>query len=647
MTAARAEAGPLTLVGIPVIRWMFGLRVWTAMMLALYVAFWLELDGASSAGTCVGILALPTRGQASEKAFYRSIATVVGVTASIAITGLFSQARDLFVVAFAGWLGLCVYGAAFLDGNKAYCCVLSGYTVAIVSVFQLDSPQDVWSSGINRGAAIAVGIAAITLINDIFAAPDVLPKVLNGVGAARRKALDLGRAALSGRAVDDADALDVFKAVSALHPQVSAMETESSFGRYRAAAARSTIVAAVEEAVAARALARHLEDASPIDGAADDLGAASAAEALRRRCDAAGLRSSPARAALPFLIAGALAEADRLACAGLADLASDRRPEREPRLPLFRSRRLAARKGVRVAVAVALSAVPLVYSSWPQTYVVFAFLGILGALGSTTPNIQSFASGAMVALPIGMALAGLTEFVVLDGADAFPQLAIAMAPPIIGAGLLVSSPNPKLAGMGSLLLIFTPVFLSPANPQKYDPLSFLVQCLLVMTAVAMLKIWLAIIPPAGDALRRRWLIRSAGDDLRAAAAGRGRRLTPGEAAYRAADRIGQVAALGSAGDPARGAALADAFALAETEGALRRARARLADLRARPDGSAPARAGLAALSALDREALRRAAPELEAQPAGLRAAAAMLHLVDLLDAHRAALDRLVPGLVRT
>ncbi len=175
VTAARAEAVPLTFAGFPAARWLFGLRIWSAMMLALYVAFWLELDGASSAATCVAILALPTRGQALEKAFYRAVATVVGVAASIAIAGLFSQARDLFVVAYAGWLGLCVFGAAFFDGNKAYCCVLSGYTVAIVAVFQIDSPQDVWSSGINRGAAIAVGIAAITLVNDLFAAPDASP----------------------------------------------------------------------------------------------------------------------------------------------------------------------------------------------------------------------------------------------------------------------------------------------------------------------------------------------------------------------------------------------------------------------------------------------------------------------------------------
>lgn len=127
------------------------------MMLALYAAFWVEIDGASSAATCVAILALPTRGQSFEKAAYRSVATVIGLAASIAIAGLFSQARDLFLVAYAGWLGLCVFAAGMLDGNRAYGAILSGYTLAIVAVTKIDAPRDVFLTGTNRGAAIAIG----------------------------------------------------------------------------------------------------------------------------------------------------------------------------------------------------------------------------------------------------------------------------------------------------------------------------------------------------------------------------------------------------------------------------------------------------------------------------------------------------------
>ena len=120
----------LKFAGFPRSAWVFALRTWAAMMLALYVAFWLQLASASSAAVTVGILSLQTRGQAYQKALYRLLLTVVGVIASIIIAGLFAQARDLFVIAYASWLGLCVYVGALLDGNRAAGVVIAGFTVA-------------------------------------------------------------------------------------------------------------------------------------------------------------------------------------------------------------------------------------------------------------------------------------------------------------------------------------------------------------------------------------------------------------------------------------------------------------------------------------------------------------------------------------
>jgi Fusaric acid resistance protein family len=73
----------LALEGLSWARWLFALRIWAAVILALGVAFWLELDGASSAGVCVAILALQTRGQVLEKAFYRMLGTIIGAVASM------------------------------------------------------------------------------------------------------------------------------------------------------------------------------------------------------------------------------------------------------------------------------------------------------------------------------------------------------------------------------------------------------------------------------------------------------------------------------------------------------------------------------------------------------------------------------------
>ena len=182
--------------GLPAGAWGFALRNWVAVMLALYVAFWLQLDGASSAGTCVAILALQTRGQAFQKAVYRLGGTAVGVVASVAIAGAFNETRYLFLGACCAWFGACAILAGLLDGNRAYGAVLSGYTVAIVALPNVDTPTNTFSSGINQGAAITVGVLAVGVVSDLLWAPDLHPKVLARLEAVHRKVAAFAASAL-------------------------------------------------------------------------------------------------------------------------------------------------------------------------------------------------------------------------------------------------------------------------------------------------------------------------------------------------------------------------------------------------------------------------------------------------------------------
>jgi uncharacterized membrane protein YccC len=126
VTLVQDVSRAITVAGFPLSTWAFALRIWAAMMVALYAAFWLQLESPSSAAVTVGILSLQTRGKVYQKAAYRVLATIVGAVASIVIAGLFAQSRGLFVIDFAGWLGLCVYAGGLLDGNSAYSAILSG-----------------------------------------------------------------------------------------------------------------------------------------------------------------------------------------------------------------------------------------------------------------------------------------------------------------------------------------------------------------------------------------------------------------------------------------------------------------------------------------------------------------------------------------
>src|SRR5260370_11420107 len=102
------------------------------------------------------------------------------------------------MIGFAGWLGLCVYVGGLFDGNRAYSAVLSGYTVALVAVTQIDSPKNIFSAGVNRGAAIVVGIAALALVSDFFVAPNVRTGLYGKLTAAHRRGPALSLPLLPG-----------------------------------------------------------------------------------------------------------------------------------------------------------------------------------------------------------------------------------------------------------------------------------------------------------------------------------------------------------------------------------------------------------------------------------------------------------------
>ena len=233
MTFVQSVRRTVAIAGFPLSAWAFALRIWAAMMVALYAAFWLQLQSASTAAITVGILALQTRGQTYHKAVYRVIATVIGVVASFVIAGLFPQTRELFMVGFAGWLGLCVYAGGLLDGNRAYGAVLSGYTVALVAVTQIDSPQDIFFAGVNRGAAIVVGIAALALVSDVFAAPNVHTGLSGKLTAAHRRVRAFALAVLRGEGADPVQSATLLREITALHPDITALAAESSDGGAR------------------------------------------------------------------------------------------------------------------------------------------------------------------------------------------------------------------------------------------------------------------------------------------------------------------------------------------------------------------------------------------------------------------------------
>src|SRR3954465_3824475 len=96
--------GTLTAAGAP--RWL-GVRLWASVCLALYVAFWLQLDNPFWAGTSAAVVCQPQLGASLRKGWFRMIGTLVGATMIVALTACFSQDRFAFLGLLALWGSLC------------------------------------------------------------------------------------------------------------------------------------------------------------------------------------------------------------------------------------------------------------------------------------------------------------------------------------------------------------------------------------------------------------------------------------------------------------------------------------------------------------------------------------------------------------
>jgi len=70
---------------------LFGLRIWASLCLALYLAFWLQLDNADWAGTTALIVCQPQLGASLRKGWYRLIGTVIGAVMIVVVTALFRR----------------------------------------------------------------------------------------------------------------------------------------------------------------------------------------------------------------------------------------------------------------------------------------------------------------------------------------------------------------------------------------------------------------------------------------------------------------------------------------------------------------------------------------------------------------------------
>jgi uncharacterized membrane protein YccC len=548
----RRFEGVLRAAGPPL---LFGLRLWASVCLALYVAFWLELDTPSWAGTTAAIVCQPHLGASLRKGWFRLIGTVVGAVAIVVMTAFFPQDRFAFLVSLALWGAASALVATLLRNFAAYAAALAGYTAAIIASDQLGAVGGLngqaFMLAVNRASEICIGIVCAGIV-----------LALTDLGGARRRLATLiaaisaeigtrftGTLATAGGEFEGTQTVrrELVRRVVLLEPVVDEALGESSQLRYhspvlqialdglldalagwRTAAvqlARAPDQQAREEAAAV--LARIPEELCV--GPDQDQATRSIAEPTRllRACDAAVRRLVALPAGTPSLRLLADQTAEVLAgishaLNGLALLIAD------PARPVPRSsgtRRLRIADWLpplvnfgRAFLVIGAAELFWITSAWADGTNSITFAAIIVILlAPRADQAYGAAVGFMIGSILTVAIAATLDFALLPNVETFAVFGLVIGIVLVPVGAFLALQWQPAIFTG-IVTPFIPL-LAPANPMTYDTAQFYNGALAIIAGAGAGAMSYRLIPPLSPAFRTRRLLGLTLRDLQRLASG--------------------------------------------------------------------------------------------------------------------------------
>ena len=573
---------------------LFAARLTLAMLLAYYVAFFAQVESASTAGVCVAIVTQVSAGMSAAKARYRIAGTLIGGCVGLGLVAAFPQDRVMLLGGFALWLAVCTYVATLLRDFRSYGAALSGYTAGIIAVGVIAAPDTALATTLDRVAAILIGIASVLVVDRLLAGTGAFDALVADLRARRAAFAALAADVLEGRPLgDDLPLVQSAAQVAALQTQASYTAAELPDGNVRANGARHAIASLLAMVSASRAIAAVIGPNTPAEAAgylqatADELRGGPAHQVpLPRPADPTS--------ALLLERAQALAAAHRQALLGLQVLTEGGGSLPPLRLRASRDHMAALTGAVRVLISVGLGSVFCVLAGWGSATLVLIQQAAFVALLGTFPNpSQASLRFGLPLLPIAV-LTGAGKFLLLPGASGYTMFAL-----VIGSITFVCALAQRHDVLGPYAAsgptLFT-IILGPSNPQTFDLGSYVGTVVQVGLAMVFVVLSFNVIFPSSRSRRLARVAVAVGRTLRRTARQGAGEATLTPAAYSLLyDRMSQAEQLLGRQAPVRLRLLGHIYGVGEVDLAVRRAWGGLAAL-GTMHGPAATRAG---------EALRR------------------------------------------
>lgn len=526
-----AAAGP---------RVLYGLRMMGSVTLAMWVAFWLELEHAYWAPLTAAIVCQPTIGASLRKGQFRIIGTLTGAFMIVVLTGLMPQSRIALLGGLTAWAMLAGVGATLLRNSAAYAASLAGYTAVIVFADAVGSaPQDTFVLAITRATEISIGVLSAGLV---LAATDT--------GDARRRLMRSFGEIVAGIAAGLAQTVSIsaddlrerrrllIGKLAALDPLIDEALGETADLRYHSHALTAGVEGILRALSAWRSIADHADAVHARVGAAgpialpDELGAIGRLDwsgdpaGARRHCVASARRAlaRPAASVSARLVADRSAEA----LLGLSRAANAMALLGTPREAIDDHRRSRVYvpdvlpvivNGARVGLAVTAAAAFWIELAWPGGQGALTFAAVVTILFAPQADkavgiVRQFGLGVAFAAILG----GIAEFAILPDQQSFVALNLVIGAVMIPAAAMAAGTWNKFF-FTAITFIFL-ALLAPANRQTYDLAGYINQAGSIVVGIVSALLAFRLIPPPSGALRTRRLLALTLRDTRRFAAGR-------------------------------------------------------------------------------------------------------------------------------
>jgi uncharacterized membrane protein YccC len=463
-----------------------------------------------------------------SKAIYRIAGTLFGALIALILTSLFSQDRTMLIAVFSVYMACLVALATLLRDFRAYGCILAGYTVALISIADVDAPTATFTAMLDRVAVILLAVLVLAFVSAILVTAESARSLQSKLRLATKDIVAMALATLDQRVPPDPSQCVAMSArLMPLRSEIGFATPELLDGWARAKGARSALLGLFEAISAIQAIGLGLRNmsaaSSTVDNAISIMRAAIVAQSPEKRLVEIDALTQQA------LEAGALSidEAyvlDR--CKFMIEVFSDvrdgllsnrvgRLPRRSVSLPVHQDYIAAVLNGLRVGLAVGIVGLLAVLSGLPGANEMILGTIVFVSLGSVLHDPLAMGRAALLMTPAVIITGAIYDFMIFPNISDYPLFIISLAPVVTTTCWLIKTGK---GPMGIFYGVQSISLLSPANVQTLDPTTFVDTAAFLVAGSVCIFFSLLLIVPVDPALRRLRLALAVGRTLRRALA---------------------------------------------------------------------------------------------------------------------------------